>query len=62
VGGGILVGLTYAWVGRPAKPVTIAPEAIPEPAIDMPLSLALADGDGDTSASPAREPAASPRS
>ena len=40
VGGGILVGLAYAWVGRPAVPVTVAPEPIPEPAIDAPLSLA----------------------
>jgi nitrite transporter NirC len=42
VGGGILVGLSYAWVGRPAAPVTVAPEPIPEPAIDVPLSLASA--------------------
>ncbi len=37
VGGGVLVGMAYAWVGRPAFPVTVAPEAIPEPAIDAPL-------------------------
>ena len=35
VGGGILVGLAYAWVGRPARPVTAAPEPIPEPAVDV---------------------------
>lgn len=55
VGGGILVGLTYAWVGRPAAPVTIAPEPIPEPAIDAPLARAMtADGNG---LAPTLEPA-----
>ncbi len=45
VGGGVLVGLAYAWVGRPARPVTVAPEPIPEPAIDAPLARRLqADG------------------
>ena len=34
VGGGVLVGLCYAWIGAPALPVTAAPEPIPEPAID----------------------------
>jgi nitrite transporter NirC len=34
VGGGVLVGLAYAWVGSPATPVTAAPEPIPEPSID----------------------------
>ncbi|MDQ3569520.1 MAG: formate/nitrite transporter family protein [Actinomycetota bacterium] len=37
VGGGLLVGLAYSWIGRPARPVTAAPEPIPEPAVDMPL-------------------------
>ncbi len=37
VGGGVLVGLCYAWIGAPATPVTAAPEPIPEPAIDAPL-------------------------
>jgi nitrite transporter NirC len=37
VGGGVLVGLVYAWVGSPADPVTAAPEPIPEPAIDATL-------------------------
>ena len=38
VGGGLLVGLVYGWVGRPEHPVTIAPEPIPEPAVDAPLA------------------------
>ncbi len=38
VGGGILVGLAYAWMGRPAQPVTAAPEPIPEPEVDAPLA------------------------
>jgi nitrite transporter len=37
VGGGVLVGLCYAWIGAPASPVTAAPEPIPEPSIDAPL-------------------------
>ncbi|MDP9071121.1 MAG: formate/nitrite transporter family protein [Actinomycetota bacterium] len=41
VGGGVLVGLAYAWVGRPAFPVTAAPEPIPEPAVDAPLGELL---------------------
>ncbi len=41
VGGGVLVGLAYAWVGRPAFPVTAAPEPIPEPAVDAPLGRLL---------------------
>jgi nitrite transporter NirC len=49
VGGGVLVGLAYAWVGRSAKPVTIAPEPIPEPAIDAPLAALLEAGDGEVS-------------
>jgi len=42
VGGGVLVGLGYAWVGRPASPVTIAPEPIPEPSVDDRLSHSVA--------------------
>ncbi len=38
VGGGFLVGLVYAWLGRPAQPVTAAPEPIPEPQVDAPLA------------------------
>jgi nitrite transporter NirC len=53
VGGGILVGLAYAWVGRPARPVTIAPEPIPEPAIDAPLGRLLENG----APSPVKAPA-----
>jgi len=34
VGGGVLVGLVYSWVGDRAKPVSSAPEPIPEPAVD----------------------------
>ncbi len=41
VGGGVLVGLAYAWVGRPARPVTAAPEPIPEPLVDAPLAADL---------------------
>lgn len=47
VGGGVLVGLAYSWVGRPAAPVTVAPEPIPL-AVDTPphgaLQPALATG------------------
>jgi nitrite transporter NirC len=46
VGGGVLVGLAYAWVGRPARPVTVAPEPIPEPAIDAPLGRLLQSENG----------------
>ncbi len=38
VGGGLLVGVAYAWIGKPARPVTAAPEPIPEPAIDAALA------------------------
>jgi hypothetical protein len=38
VGGGMLVGLAYSWIGRPAQPVTAAPEPIPEPAVDAALA------------------------
>ncbi len=38
VGGGVLIGLAYAWIGAREVPVTIAPEPIPEPAIDAPLA------------------------
>ena len=38
VGGGILVGLAYSWIGRPAQPVTASPEPIPEPAVDAELA------------------------
>ena len=38
VGGGFLVGLVYAWMGRPAQPVSAAPEPIPEPDVDAPLA------------------------
>ena len=31
------MGLAYGWIGRPAFPVTAAPEPIAEPAIDAPL-------------------------
>ena len=41
VGGGILIGLAYAWIGQKDTPVTIAPEPIPEPAIDIPLAHAM---------------------
>lgn len=44
VGGGLLVGLAYAWVGRADQPVTVAPEPIPEPAIDAPLGRLLENG------------------
>jgi nitrite transporter NirC len=40
VGGGVLVGLAYAWVGRPASPVSVAPEPIPL-AVDEPVLGAL---------------------
>ena len=46
VGGGLLVGLAYAWVGRAARPVTVAPQAIPEPVIDAPLGRLLQTGNG----------------
>jgi nitrite transporter NirC len=41
VGGGILVGLAYAWIGKPARPVTAAPEPIPEPMVDAALAAEL---------------------
>ena len=44
VGGGMLVGLAYAWLGRPAQPVTAAPEPIPEPAVDAPLADLVRQG------------------
>ena len=44
VGGGLMVGLAYAWIGRPARPVTAAPEPIPEPAIDAPLAELVRQG------------------
>lgn len=56
VGGGILVGLAYAWVGRPAAPVTVAPEPIPEPAIDAPLAAAMAASVSGEGATPALAP------
>lgn len=37
VGGGVLVGLAYAWVGRPAAAVTVAPGPMPPAAVDAPL-------------------------
>ncbi|MBW3610308.1 MAG: formate/nitrite transporter family protein [Actinobacteria bacterium] len=49
VGGGVLVGLAYAWVGRADRPVTVAPEPIPEPAIDAPLGRLLQRGNGQGS-------------
>ena len=42
VGGGLLVGLAYTWIGRPARPVTAAPEPIPEPAIDAEVAELVA--------------------
>jgi nitrite transporter NirC len=60
VGGGILVGLAYAWVGRPARPVTVAPEPIPEPAIDKPLARLLEGPNGSADGNGAPEPAQAP--
>ena len=60
VGGGVLVGLAYAWVGRPARPVTVAPEPIPEPVIDAPLGQLLQKDNGSGAVAPdeqAPEPA-----
>lgn len=37
VGGGVLVGLAYGWLGRKAAPVTAAPEPIPQPEVDAAL-------------------------
>jgi nitrite transporter NirC len=52
VGGGVLVGLVYSWVGRPDRPVTVAPEPIPEPAIDAALARQVA-GNGSPAPAPA---------
>ena len=41
VGGGVLVGLAYAWLGQSASPVAGAPEPIPEPAIDASVAALL---------------------
>lgn len=38
VGGGLLVGLAYAWIGRPDRPApVVAPEPLPEPLVDAEL-------------------------
>ena len=41
VGGGVLVGLAYAWVGRPAFPVTVAPSPSPRPPSTAPWDSCL---------------------
>lgn len=49
VGGGVLVGLAYAWVGRAPSPVTAPADAIPEPAVEaLPAVLQPAGTNGSS--------------